>query len=494
MSEGSSLPPLSRLQRRDFLRAGAVVSGGALLAACGKDAAAPTSTFTVGPPKAGTPWFLQGDFAPVTDTMDVVQLAVSGSLPPELVGTYYRNGSNPHNGKASHWFIGDGMIHAVHLDGGKAKWYRNAYVKTQQFLDPVAASKAPPSGSNTAANVSVAYHGKKLMALGEVGHPFVLNPETLATETVFDFAGRLKTNMTAHPKIDPKTGRMHFFGYDFMPPFLTYMVAAPDGTVDVVSPIELPESHMIHDFAITENHAIFWVLPVIFSMKALKTGFPFLWDPKTACKVGVLPLNGKGDQITWTNIDPCMVFHSANAVEKDGKISVDVCWLTDAFNGKELGQGVVNELRRWTIDTAKMTLSQDTLSDIPQDFPSIDRRHVGREFRHTWFTRVEDVTKDNSGGVEFVGVGHRDDSTGKEKFWDPKGVFAPGEMFFVPRSSSADEGDGWVMGFCYDRTKDSSDLIVLDAQDVAAGPIARVHMPRRVPHGFHGLWVADADR
>jgi carotenoid cleavage dioxygenase-like enzyme len=66
------------------------------------------------------------------------------------------------------------------------------------------------------------------------------------------------------------------------------------------------------------------------------------------------------------------------------------------------------------------------------------------------------------------------------------------EPVFVPRSASADEDDGWVMAYLYDRSTDRSDVVILNAQDFSSGPIATVHLPRRVPFGFHGNWVADS--
>jgi carotenoid cleavage dioxygenase len=62
----------------------------------------------------------------------------------------------------------------------------------------------------------------------------------------------------------------------------------------------------------------------------------------------------------------------------------------------------------------------------------------------------------------------------------------------VPRTDAAAEDDGWLMSYVYDATTDRSDVVVLHAQDLAAGPVATVHLPQRVPFGFHGNWVPDA--
>ena len=44
----------------------------------------------------------------------------------------------------------------------------------------------------------------------------------------------------------------------------------------------------------------------------------------------------------------------------------------------------------------------------------------------------------------------------------------------------------------YDAADDSSDLVILDGSAPGTDPVARVHLPQRVPFGFHGSWVDDS--
>ena len=83
--------------------------------------------------------------------------------------------------------------------------------------------------------------------------------------------------MTAHPKVDPATGRMHFFGYGFTPPYLTYYVADADGRLVLAEPVEVAKASMIHDFAITDRHAVFWEGPVLFGVEGPTQGMPYGW-------------------------------------------------------------------------------------------------------------------------------------------------------------------------------------------------------------------------
>ena len=168
-------------------------------------------------------------------------LVVEGEIPRELHGTLYRNGPNPQfapRGKY-HWFDGDGMIHALTIGDGKAH-YRNRWVRTQGFQmereagesffgglanfansDPRAEGIFP-----NAANTNIIGHGGKLLALWEAGPPHELDPHTLETIGPYDFDGQLLGPMTAHPKIDPETGELFFFGYSPFPPYLRYYVAS----------------------------------------------------------------------------------------------------------------------------------------------------------------------------------------------------------------------------------------------------------------------------
>ena len=75
--------------------------------------------------------------------------------------------------------------------------------------------------------------------------------------------------------------------------------------------------------------------------------------------------------------------------------------------------------------------------------------------------------------------------------------FGPGrhgaEPYFIPRESAASEDDGYLMTYVYDESRKASELVILDALDLARPALAQIQLPVRVPYGFHGSWIADGD-
>jgi carotenoid cleavage dioxygenase len=479
-----------RLHRREFLAlAGAAVAA----AGCGsagtadRQRAAPVPTPTTPlptPPTAAldpdVPWWLQGGFAPVDREVDAFDLAVDGALPPELTGLYVRNGSNPRTGTSPHWFLGDGMVHGVRLDAGRATWYRNRWVRTPLYEASAAFGEGDgaPGGTNTQSNVSAIRHGDRLLTSGEVGLPYELAPADLSTAGPADFGGALTTSMTAHPKIDPATGQLHFFGYGFAPPYLTYHVADPSGVLVHSTEIPVPGPTMIHDFAITESDAVFWDLPVVFDLDAAVAmvagdagAFPFRWEPSYGARVGVLPLGGDGRSVRWSALDePCYVFHGVNAFRRGERVVVDVCRLSSMFDPQARDTlGGELTLRRWTVPADGGRVADDVLVDAdgdPGELPTRDRRRVGREHRYGYLVQ----SRPADGTVDLGGVIKHDFRTGRRETWDPGPSRHGGEWLFVEDPGAAPDGaddEGWLLGFL----------------------LASVALPQRVPYGFHATWL-----
>lgn len=484
--------------RREFLLAAGAAVGFA--AACGRGSpsdpprAAAPSTVMHDPSE---PWWLQGGFAPVAEETESVDLEVSGSLPVELTGLYVRNGSNPRTGTSPHWFFGDGMVHGVRLERGRARWYRNRYVRTPLYEASLGFGGGAPGGANNQSNVSVFPLGDRLLSSGEVGLPFEIDPEDLSTVGVFDFGGALSTWMTAHPKTDPDTGLLHFFGYGFAPPYLTYHVASPDGTLLSSTEIPVAGPTMIHDFAITDGEAVFWELPVVFDLDAAiayvedptSGTFPFRWEPEYGARIGVLPFGGDGSSVRWAELDePCYVFHGVNAYRAADEVVVDVCRMSSMFDATADGAlGGELSLRRWRVTPGERVRDEVLVGagEDPGELPTRDPRVVGRPHRFGYLVQ----TRDTEGTVDFGGVIKHDFTTGRREVWDPGPRRHGGEWLFVPGADRGTDDEGWLLTYLYDDATGTSELVVVDATDVRSGPVASIALPRRVPFGFHATWV-----
>jgi carotenoid cleavage dioxygenase len=481
--------------RRTFLRAAGAGAAGLMLPAwlpgCG-DGGGGGSTGEVEIPLTvdpSIPWWLQNNFEPVFDEIQAFDLPVAGAIPPELNGVYVRNGSNPQSGDSPHWFMGDGMLHGVRLENGRAAAYRNRYVRTPLFAAGTDyRDGVVPIGGNNQSNVSPVHHAGRLLTSGEVGFPYEIKPSILSTVGVYDFAGALDTSFTAHPKIDPATGHLHFFGYGVIaPPYLTYFVADETGAVIHREVIEVGRTTMIHSFAITERDVIFWELPVVIDLQTAVTGeWPFYWEPSYGARIGVMPLGGPASAIRWVEIEPCYVFHELNAFRDGDQIVIDVCRYPFMMDGERFGD-LPLQLYRWRIDTSGESLEfqDEVLEDRLLEFPTHDRRFTGRPNRFGWFVEA----RRHPDTIDLRGIFARDQQSGELSHWNPGPNLHCGEAFFVP--GGAGEGQGWLLTLVYDRAANTSKLVILDATRVPRGPVAVVELPRRVPYGFHGVWVPD---
>jgi carotenoid cleavage dioxygenase len=442
----------------------------------------------------------EGIYAPVERELTETQLRVEGAIPPELRGVYLRNGPNPATAPdpRQHWFSGDGMVHGVRLEDGRAKWYRNRWVRTASLAsrtDLEAPAEAERNGGSPS-NTNVIGHAGRLFALCEPdSFPVELSPE-LDTLGPCDFGGSLARGTTAHPKTDPATGELHVCGYDVLaPPYLTYHVIAADGSSARSIPIDLPRSTMAHDFAITERHVLFLDLPVRFDLAAAQggDGFPFTFQPETGARVGVMPRDGGSDDVVWFEVEPCYVFHPMNAYDDGDRVVIDVARYPRLHATGQPAAGPLDEggttLDRWTLDLAGGSTKEQRLDERAIEFPRVDERRTGHRYRYGYATQLRG--RDGL-HVDPAGIIKYDLDSGRSDVHRLPDGSAAGEPVFVPAAGEAAEDEGWLITYVHDGDRGSADLVVLDATRLASGPVARVEIPARIPIGFHGNWIPDA--
>jgi carotenoid cleavage dioxygenase-like enzyme len=439
--------------------------------------------------------YMRGNYAPVHEERTDHDLEVSGELPAALDGQLLRTGPNPAGpvGENHHWFLGNGMIHGIDISGGRARTYRNRFVRTPELAQarpdlPTVGSVPPGAIDGSGGGVHVIEHGGRILSLGEVGLPWELTRE-LDTVGPYSFDGRLLTSMTAHPKLDPVTGDLHFFGYDFGPVHLRYHRANAAGELVQTEVIDVPRCTMMHDFNVTASRVVFMDLPVVFSFERLQMGsMPFAWEPDAGARLGVMPIGGSNDDVRWFEIEPCYVFHPLNAFDDGDTVVVDVVRYPSMFATSLIGpEGNESELRRWTIDLTAGTVTESTLDDRPSEFPRVADAKVGRPYRFGYSAAREGSRLED--GFDTTGLVKYDLDAGTSSFHPAGPGRMPGEGVFVADPDGTAEDDGWVLSVVYDAASDRSDVIVIDARDFAAPPVATIHLPTRVPFGFHGSWV-----
>ena len=437
-------------------------------------------------PAAEQPFWMTGTFAPVSEEIDATGMKVTGEIPAELNGRYFRNGANPRVTASPDWFLGEGMIHGVRIENGKAVWYKNRYVQTPLLDIDVITREHTSIPGNSLANTHIVSHGGKVLALQEM-HPPIEMTDELDTVGVYRFDDKLAGNMTAHPKICPKTGEMHFFGYGVRPPFLTYHCVSSDGELTKSEVIEIGAAVMMHDFLITENYVVFLDLPMLWDMENfLRSGVPVAFDDEYGARIGLMPRSGGNSDIKWYEIDPCYVYHTLNAYETGNEVVV-IAPRLHGYTSVGMKNPPIPKLHRWVINLENGSVRESQLDDVGVDFPRVANSLVGQQNRFGFLAEFE-----TSGRPHILGYHKYDLQSGSKTSHHFTDGRVGAEAVFIEAQGATSEDQGYLMTFVFDPGSQTSELVIIDAQNLDQPPLARIHLPARVPAGFHGSWIPDA--
>ncbi len=465
-------------------------------------------------PNAANP-YLRGIYAPVEQEVTALDLPVVGALPRELAGLYVRNGPNPRHRPRHphHWFDGDGMLHAVRFRDGRAE-YRNRWVRTRDFLAdeaggegacgadgvlvPIRRQAGGPPYKDTA-NTDVVAHAGRLLALWYVsGMPVAVDPESLETIGVEDFGGALPRHVSAHAKVDPRTGEFVFFDYALFEPWMAIGTVSPQGRLTHHARIALPGLRLPHDMGLTEHFQILHDLPVVFSEEALRHK---LWRIRTLdqpARFGVVPRTGTNADIRWFETDPCYIYHVANCWEEGDEVVMVACRMVPKTLWPDPAWGdfapMVNVLKlcavpvEWRMDLTTGACTSRQLDDRIGEFPVINLEMTGRKTRYSYHVAMAADPL-----MRFEAYLKYDLETGAcAEHRLPPG-WAGSEPAFAPRLGATEEDDGWLVSFVT-APDGRSEVQVVDARDFDKPPVARLPLPQRVPAGFHSTWVQDEPR
>lgn len=459
--------------------------------------------------------YLEGNYAPIDTEITADLDVVAGAIPGDLAGVFVRNGSNPRfepNGRY-HWFDGDGMLHAVEIGNGTAT-YRNRYVRTSALALEDAAGEAlstgilePPDFTRPGgpfkdtANTDLVFHAGQLLAVWWLGgEPHIVRLPDLETLGVQDYRGKRSRGLSAHPKLDMRTGELMWFDHQPVPPYLTYGVVSAAGELVHEVDIDLPGARLQHDLAITTNWTILMDMSMMWDPAALARGKVRLgFFPDTPTRFGLIPRLGDNDAVRWFDAEPMFMYHTVNAWEDGDEVVLVGCRIDQPFTGSAPDDDrvvpAIATLRlapvfhEWRFDLRTGTCRERRLDDRYAEFPRMDNRALGRPSRYSYHQRcAETPTLLFDGVIKY----DYDDGCASNAHSYPDGWFG-GETVFAPRAGSEGEDDGYLVTFVVEEATGTSEVHILDAQRVQDPPVCRMRVPQRVPTGYHTWWVPAAD-
>jgi len=436
-----------------------------------------------------------------------------GEIPSGLEGALYKVGADRQypSGRDDDIFIdGEGMIHMFRFKDNHVD-YVSRWVHTERYKRQKAARRSlfgryrnrytnDPSVAGVhmgTGNTTALFHAGRLYALKEDDLPHRIDPETLVTLGRDDFDGAIRSvSFSAHPKVDPVTDELLTFSYQ----------ARGDATRDIVFYVfdserrlvnevwfEMPYAACVHDFAITDEWVVFPFFPLITDLEVVKAGGPYYqWHPDKEAHVALVPRYGSAKGIRWFKGPCASAGHMMNAFREGTKIHLDLCLYEGncfPFFTTPTGETTAMAppfLTRMTFDLARDDghIEKRRLLANVCEMPRTDDRYQGVPYRHGYL-----ICRSLDGSS---GAGHVDVQTGALDLWSPGPGDSVQEAQFAPRAPDSPEGDGWLLVPVSRVSQMRSDLVILDARNLAAGPVATLKLPVRVRATFHGAWVPES--
>jgi all-trans-8'-apo-beta-carotenal 15,15'-oxygenase len=450
---------------------------------------------------------------------------IDGKIPRELHGTLYRNGPGlfERDGLRKRCILdGDGMIQAFKIFDGHVH-FQNKFVRTEKYMEESAAGKfiyatwtTQAPGGVTAnflggkiksqAGITAILRNGNLYAFDEFQQPYRLDPYTLQTRGLA-WLGMLENPkiISAHSKIDRKTGEWLFFGLEFGAKLILHIVIL-DKTDQLKrhQTLELPRNVYVHDFFVSDQHIIINlpavdidILDYILGRRSVLGSMS--WKPEKGNKILVFQ-RGSNAQPLQLETEPSWMWHSINAYEEGDEIIADFVGyenpdhllgdnpaLIAIMAGRKGQYNYPGEIRRYVINYKKKKIRQEILDEASYEFPFINLQHQCHRYRFAYFA------KKNNKEVFFTGIARVDLKNirsetyefGPGKFCsEPVFVQIPGYMY----SSETGEEPGWLLTEVYDSWKQKTFLAIFRADHISEGPLSQAYLTHPIPLGFHGYW------
>jgi len=454
--------------------------------------------------------YLTGIYEPVHHEITATDLPVIGEIPKDLNGMFAQNGANPlFTPNVGHsWFDGDGMVHGVQLEDGKAT-FRSRWIKTPGLAEDIAAGHATYVGSlakpglgkrhKNVSNTDLIYHSGRFISLWwEGGKPYELTLPELETVGTVDYNGTLEGGVTSHAKVDPRTGEMFFISWGAKPPYLHVGVASGAGQIARYVPVPLPGPRVQHDMAISDRFICVFDFPMMFDFdRSDSDSFGFILNDNAPARIGLLDRQNLDAPARWFEIAPCFMWHLSSAWD-DGDDFVLVgarmegATRIDARGHEHDDLPLVDGEHRfdshphmWRLNTKTGAVRESALDDAYVEFPRVNDANIcsGARFSYMAEIKTDEPTLLAKGLLKY------DVQSGKrERLLFPDNHFG-NEVSFAPRIGSRSEDDGYLLGFVTDRVSLNSEFWITPANNLGVGPVARIKLPQKVPPKFHGRWV-----
>ena len=461
---------------------------------------------------------LSGNNAPVNQEDVFTEMEIIGQVPSDLNGLYVRNGPNayfPPNWRY-HAYDGDGMLHAVQFQSGRVT-YRNRWIETSALQEEKAAGHAlwkgikepwrkdrPDEPLKNTSNTDIKYHAGRLISMWyRSGMPYAVDPGTLQTMGTADYDGALQ-RISAHSRPDEHTGELLFFDYALKPPYMQYGVIGPDRKLRHRIDVDLPGPSLPHDLAVTAHFNILHDFPLRPDPEALTAGrYKVKFFADQPSRFGIVPRYGKANEVRWFNAKPTYLLHVVNAWEEgDEVVMVGTPYRTYTDESGQIDTRRLEQtihlrqrdflLYEWRFDLRTGQTAERVIDDVLNtEFPVINSLYQGRRNRWTY-----NVLFPQGGREEprFPGLVKYDLTTGGYVAFSAGPQFFYNEPGFAPRDNAVEEDDGYLVTLVWNPVDVRSEIQIFDAKGarMAEGPVARIILPRRVPHGFHATFVSQA--
>jgi carotenoid cleavage dioxygenase len=507
-----------RLDRRSFM-------GGALGAAAGVGAAGllPDGVLAQ-PPNSELRPSMQRPTSLFRLEADVRDCEVQGTIPSDLNGAFYRVGPDaqyplhPRNIP----FDGEGHASMFRIKNGRVD-YRSRFVRNERYMaqDKAGRSLFPmyrnpslddPSVaglSRSTANTHIMNHKDMLLCLKEDSPPSALNLLTLETVVPkYTFDGKLPSQtFTAHPKIDSETGNMIAFGYEadgFGSNVISIFEITPQGEFVWNTKVEVPYVGMLHDFAVTERHIVFYVIPMALDEAQMRDGgIHWSWDGSKPTFFGALRRGGDGKDLRWFQGPTRSATHVMGAFSDGDRVYVDVeMSMSNPFPFMPMRDGAPwdpvagsSHITRLSADLSRRrargyemeTMYPNHVGALPRQ----DDRYNTMPYRYGFLPCPDPAASDRrSAGACYARFDHQ---TRSATLFNAGTTSSLAECCFAPKNANAREGEGYLMGVATRNDQNGrADLVILDAEHLDDGPIATVMLPMRAVGQIHGWWVPEA--